>query len=80
MSSAFSIIKVGGAYAPAPIEMWVTLDEVGIRMALDDFLNALAAEVGNPTLLVTQAQLLKRLQTATQNIAAAMKNETHKVA
>lgn len=75
-----SVVKLGGAYAPAPIEMFVTGDEVGITMTLDAFITALVAKVGNPTLLLTRAQLQARLTAASVEIVTDMKTETISIA
>ena len=77
--SVVSVVKCGGPLQSAPIEMWVSLDEVGIRMALGDFVRGLAAEIGNPTLLLTTAQLEKRIRTAAGTLVQRMKDETVKL-
>lgn len=86
------------------IEISVTHEAIGITMSLDDFIKALTDEVaeptvrqvvqdaGNPTFLVTNAQLEKRMVTsiegdkvhdifvaATEKIIEAVKAETAKV-
>lgn len=71
-----TVCKVGGPMQRAPIEMWVGDAEVGVRMSLDSFLAALASEVGNPTMLLTQAMLEKQLRAAADRIVTHMKRET----
>jgi hypothetical protein len=56
--------------------MWVACDEVGIRMALGDFVRGLAAEIGNPTLLLTTGQLERQLRAAAGELVRRMKAET----
>lgn len=73
---AVSVVKLGGAYEHAPIEMWITGDEVGIRMALDSFITALVAKVGNPALVFTQAKLQAKLAAAAEEIVSQMKAQT----
>lgn len=76
MGRVLTVCKVGGPLKRAPIEMWVEDQEVGVRMTLDSFLSALTSEIGNPTLLVTQAMLEKQLRAAADRIVTNMKRET----
>jgi tRNA A37 threonylcarbamoyladenosine synthetase subunit TsaC/SUA5/YrdC len=76
MKGVVTICKIGGPMGRAPIEMWMSSSEVGIRMPLDDFLRALASEVGSPALLMTSKALEKKLMEAADTIVAAMKKET----
>lgn len=52
---------------------------IHIVMSLSDFMEALVKEVGNPTTIVTQAALLKRLNTAAQVVCTSMKAETNRL-
>jgi tRNA A37 threonylcarbamoyladenosine synthetase subunit TsaC/SUA5/YrdC len=79
MKTSLSVVKLGGAHANAPIEMWISANEVGIRMPLDEFIRALVAKVGNPSLVMTQAQLKAKLDAAAAEIVAGMKTETIKI-
>ena len=76
---SLSVVKLGGAYDSAPIEMWITGDEVGIRMGLNTFIAALVAKTGNPALVFTQAKLQERLLAAADEVVAGMKAETTRV-
>lgn len=58
------------------IELFLDSDEIGIKISVVDFLDALVIEVGNPTLLVTKNALRLKLEDATNKIVAEMKNQT----
>lgn len=61
------------------IEVSVCDIEIGIRISLDDFINALAIEVGNPTFVMTVNGLKSRLIEASVQVIEGMKIETAKV-
>jgi hypothetical protein len=75
-----SIIKTGSPAVYAPIEMWVRENELGLQVGLDDYLQTLVANIGNPAFILTQAGLLKALREASATTVVAMKNETIKLA
>ena len=43
---------------------YVSNQEIGLQINLDDYLQALVAEIGNPSLLLTQTKLLAKLRAA----------------
>lgn len=57
----------------------VTSKEISLSFDLGDYLLALAEEVGNPALLMTQGSLLKRMQEASDRVVAKVKLESAKV-
>lgn len=57
----------------APITVYVIDDTIGMSMLVDDFLAAMAREIGNPALLLTNAQLLSAMQAASVVIQTDMK-------
>ena len=61
------------------IETYITHDEVGSRINLDDYIEALIEEIGNPTMLVTKGALKSKIETATQAILHDMKLATKHV-
>lgn len=63
----------------AEINIQVTDLGINVAMGLDDFLQALAKEMGNPAMLLTNQALNKRLVTAATAICESMKAETQKV-
>lgn len=68
------------AWAPgSQISIRVTDLEIGIAMSMDEFVQALAKEVGNPAMLLTNQALNKRLVAAASAIIERMKAETQKV-
>lgn len=71
-----TVCKIAGPLQRAPILMWITPEEVGIRMGLAKFIEAIASEVGSPAMIMTQAQLLARLQAASDRVVLSMKQET----
>lgn len=50
--------------------------EVGAEVDLDTFLGTLVDIVGNPTLLVTKAQMLSKLRDAAEQLISEMKKAT----
>ena len=57
----------------------ITVEKIAIGITLEDYLLALAEEVGNPTLLLTKLQLKLALQKASRKVIEAVKAETSKV-
>lgn len=59
-------------------EITITVNDeaIGIQMPITEYLKALVAEAGNPTLLTTKAGLERRLQAASEKVVEGMKSET----
>ena len=74
-----TIVVVSRKWDNPSISITVTNEGLGISMSLDDFVNALASESGNPTLLVTRTQLLTRLKTSALTVVSVMKQATVQV-
>lgn len=55
---------------------YVNNEEIGLSIKLDDYLQALVAEIGNPTFIVTQAQLLAKLRAASIVIEQEMHDKS----
>lgn len=72
-------IVVCRKWAHPDIEAYIQSDSVGARMTLDDFVGALAAEVGEPLMILTKKQLLDKLRAATEKVSAEMKQATKHV-
>lgn len=76
-------VVIKRAWSDPQISTSVSVDAdkkgIAVRMPLVDFVRELAAEVGNPTLLVTRAALLTRLQAAAELVCREMKQATSKV-
>ena len=51
-------------------------NEVGDKISLDDFINAVVEEIGNPTSLVTKQALRNRLIIASSEVVKEMKKQT----
>lgn len=61
------------------IEMWVSDEEIGIQMSLSEFWDSIVEEMGNPTLIVSKAQLRARLEAAANQVLTEMKNQTTRI-
>jgi len=72
-------IVVSRQWAHPSIEAFVHSDAVGARMELNDFVAALAHEVGNPAMIFTKAQMYERLKAAAEAVSAEMKCATSHV-
>lgn len=62
-------------------EITITVDDrsIGISQTLEDFLKALAAEIGNPAAIFSRSALEKRLIEAATTVTEKMKRETVRV-
>ena len=69
------VVKVGRHRSSPTVTIDIVPDRIGVGMSLPDFIAALVLEVGNPTLMVTKAQLQKNLTTAAQAICTSMKHD-----
>ena len=63
----------------AQIRVDVVNGEISVSMSLQEFLDNLALEAGNPAFLVTQTGLRTRLETASVKVCDKMKQETTQV-
>jgi len=72
-------IIVSRMWAKPNIEAFVYSDQVGARMDLNDFITAVATEMGNPVIILTRSQLLDKLRSAVEVVSAEMKNATKHV-
>lgn len=61
------------------ISIKVTLDGISLATDLNDFMAALVEEMGNPTMLVTKAQLAARIELARAAVVEKIKAESVKV-
>jgi hypothetical protein len=61
------------------IEVFISKDEVGLKMNLNDFIHALVEEVGNPTFIVTKNGLKKRLLEKADWVLTNVKQESARV-
>lgn len=68
-----SVVTVSRKWSQPNILVWVTNEEIGMGMKLDDYLVALCEEIGNPTLLLTKAQMLQKMREATPVVEREMK-------
>lgn len=61
------------------IEAFYNIDEVGAACSVEDFINVLVEEVGNPTLLVTKAKLKEKLVAGWLKLEGELKDATRYV-
>lgn len=61
------------------IRMVVNPKGINISMSVDDFIMALAEEVGSPTMILTRVAFLKKLQASSFTVLDGMKRESKKV-
>lgn len=71
-----TVVLVSRKWSESQITVKVTQKGIGVSMPINQFIAALADLTGNPTLLVTKAQLEKRLQEAAVRVVSEMKSET----
>ncbi len=72
------IVVVSRKWASPAIAVTVTSKDISMEMDLTEFLRTLVDITGNPTLLVTKAQHLKKLNEASEQIIEEMKRaSTH---
>lgn len=78
-ATATSTVLVSRKWHEPEITVHVSDKEIGVETKLDDFVAALADEVGNPTLYVTRAQMKRAIEEAAERVISAMKQETARV-
>ena len=71
-----SVVVVSRQWKNPKISIDITKEGIAIAMSLDDFLQALAAEYGNPATTLTEFQHLVRLHAAAAVVTDSMKRET----
>lgn len=74
-----TVVVVSRYWDNPDIQVTVTDRGIGIEMLIEDYVAALAAEMGNPTTLVTRAQLKERMLAAASEVIRKMKQATNKV-
>jgi hypothetical protein len=79
MKKSKTTVLVGRKWHEPEISISVGTEGIGISLSLEDFLKALAQEVGNPSFVVTIKGLEKRLLSASEAVVAGMKEETVRV-
>ena len=59
-----STVVISRHWDKPQINVFVTVAGIQIETAIDDYLTALAAEIGNPTMLVTRRAMIEALRSA----------------
>lgn len=68
MSAAREVVTISRHWDNPTIKVWVNREEIGLQVGIDDYLAALAREIGNPATMLTQAQLLARIRAAAERV------------
>ncbi len=74
-----SIVTISRLWNSPEIKSFMSHQEVGSSMDLDDFLESLVEHIGNPTTLVTKKQFLAKLKWAAEAVKVEMKDKTKHV-
>lgn len=73
------VVTVSRLWHGPQIKASISAEGIALAMSLEDFQEALLAELGNPTTLLTRAQLRTKIETAFANIVDGIKAESAKV-
>lgn len=73
-------VRISKDWHKPEITIEVTDTQLEISMELGDFMKAVAAQVGRPIGILTQAQLLAKLEAAAAAVTTSMKWETKPIA
>lgn len=73
------VVMVSRLWNTPDIAVSVTEGGISVSITLGAFLDAVGKEVGNPTMLFTQAALLDKMKTAATKVVGDMKAETARV-
>lgn len=76
---AMSAVIIKREWADAQISITVTSTGIGISIPMDEFMVACGIEMGNPLLLMTNAQLVAKLKAAAERVIDGAKDETKRV-
>lgn len=66
--SVRSAVTVSRHWDSPVIKVSVSHEKIEMELGLDDYLVALAAEIGNPATMLTQAALLARMRVAAERV------------
>ena len=72
-------IVVSRKWQQPTIEAFMSKEEIGAKMAVEDFLKSLVAEMKSPFSVMTKDALLKRMLTAWETIEKELKDSTRYV-
>lgn len=72
-------VVISREWSNPEIRVSVTDEGIAVMMRLDEFMDAVASEAGNPAMLLTAAGLKRRLEAAAQAVVDKMKQETQRV-
>lgn len=73
------VVLISRNWDKPEIKIQVTDKGIGLEMSLSDFINSIALEIGNPTLLFTTDQLRRNLLDASNKICLENKKLTARV-
>ena len=72
------LVTVSRKWNNPQIHINITNDEIALSIALDDFLVALADEIGSVALTVRDATFRKKLAEAAERVVSGVKDESRK--
>ena len=73
------VVVLGRKWHNPEITITVSDKEIGISMALDDYIQAMLTELGSPTMIMTAAQLASKIRTARNAVENGMKQTSIQV-
>ena len=73
------VVVISREWANPEIRIQVNANGIALGISLDDFMAAVADEVGNPTLMLTKAQLATKMQAAKGVVLEKVKAESKRV-
>lgn len=74
-----SVTIVSRKWNNPTIEAFMTIEEIGAVMSVDDVLVSMVEEMGNPTMMMTKKQLLAKMQAAWEAVSKEIKESTRHV-
>jgi hypothetical protein len=70
------VVVISRKWAAPEISVTVTNKEIGMEMSLEQFIESVVSEVGNPALLLTRSALTAKVSQAVDKVVAEMKDAT----
>lgn len=73
---AKNVVVISRRWGNPKIDISVTGEGISMEMNLTEFVESVASEMGNPTMLVTNKMLADKLKLAVNTVVAEMKDAT----
>lgn len=78
MPKPVALVTVSRKWNNPQIEITVNNLEINLSISMDDFVQALLEEFGNPALVVTKGQFSSRLRQSVERVITGVKEESIK--